>query len=259
MRCNVRSDMAKVIVERPRYDSRNRRPRKGYGRLFRRCPLEDQPTREGIGRRGGGTKSFNEHLGPLRRYLLGQVGRPWDKVFSEICRHLSRNSAVQDHVRDHVQDYVATEVTIVDGVLHGSVRYWKNQPLYHRSTPLYVCPRTGILRKVPPGPSPYRRTLRRPPAGHHFVRLSRTIQFHWIDGAWHEIEVRPFPNLPMGMAHTGIQVLDVFASATRQMPLRQDQAVLWFDGYYPVRKRRLSIREARQRPLPILCGTPQRV
>ena len=53
-------------------------------------------------RHQGHTKWLNEHLGPLRRYLDSQVGRPWDKVFSEICAHIDRSSAVQDHVRDHV-------------------------------------------------------------------------------------------------------------------------------------------------------------
>ena len=41
----------------------------------------------------------------------------WDKVFSEICSHIDRASAVQDHVRDHVADYVVTHVVLIDGIL----------------------------------------------------------------------------------------------------------------------------------------------
>jgi hypothetical protein len=103
----MRSDMAKVIVERPRFGSRIKGKPKGLRRRQQRLGHEGMPRREGMKRRcNGNCKSLNEHLGPLRRYLMAQVGRPWDKVFADICRHINRNSAVQDHVRDHVDDYV---------------------------------------------------------------------------------------------------------------------------------------------------------
>jgi hypothetical protein len=76
-----------------------------------------RPAREGIRACWQGrTKILNEHLGPLRRYLDRQIGRPWDKVFSEICARIDRSNAVQDHVRDHVADYVTTHVLLIDGV-----------------------------------------------------------------------------------------------------------------------------------------------
>ena len=113
----MRPDMAKVIVERPRFGSRTRGTPKGYRRTLQRLGDEGLPHREGMKRRHqGNTKSLNEHLGPLRRYLDAQVGRPWDKVFSEICAHIDRASAVQDHVRDHVADYVVTHVVLIDGI-----------------------------------------------------------------------------------------------------------------------------------------------
>ena len=84
---------------------------------------------------------LNEHLGPLRRYLDSQVGRPWDKVFSEICAHIDRSSAVQDHVRDHVEDYVTVHVILIDGVLcHGEGGYSYGKPLSQMHyKPWYVC------------------------------------------------------------------------------------------------------------------------
>src|SRR5262245_14992574 len=84
-RATVRHDMAKVIVERPRHRSHWNKP-KGYRRQLRRQLGDGPATREGMKRLWkGGTKMLNEHLGPLRRYLDSQVGRPWDKVFAEIC------------------------------------------------------------------------------------------------------------------------------------------------------------------------------
>ena len=96
----MRDDMAKVIVERPRIPAFN--CRKG-----RPQALEDLPAREGMRRPHalrGDRKELNENLTPLRRYLERQVGRPWDKVYSEIAAHLRVDNTVQQHVRDHLGD-----------------------------------------------------------------------------------------------------------------------------------------------------------
>jgi hypothetical protein len=151
-----------------------------------RIAPQEQPGREGMKVRSGGQKSLNEHLGPLRRYLAGQVGRPWNNVFADICRHLDRSSAVQDHVRDHLADFVAICVIPERGkLLHGD-GYGIGQPL---RTPFYVCPRSGILR---------RNRNRRP----HFRRLYK-LPTRFIDGstalvrkdgAWHLIEWCELPD-----------------------------------------------------------------
>jgi hypothetical protein len=113
----MRSDMAKVIVERPRVPGWEGSKPKGCQRKLHRLRDDGPPIREGMKARWrGGTKSLNEHLGPLRRYLNSQVGRPWDKVFSEICVHINRNSAVQDHVRDHVDVVLNRPVAEIDTV-----------------------------------------------------------------------------------------------------------------------------------------------
>ena len=120
----MRRDMFKVIVERPR--------RFGPGGWTRGRPprdAEDGPSHAGMRRPYDSwheRKELNENLAPLRRYLMKQVGRPWNKVFSEICEHLRTDSTVQEHVRRHLGDFVA---------IHG-----------RDSRPLYVDPRTGLLR-----------------------------------------------------------------------------------------------------------------
>ncbi len=57
------------------------------------------------------TKWLNENLAPLKRFLGKQVGRPWDKVYSEIAENLKPTSTVQQHVRDHIEDFVALKTT----------------------------------------------------------------------------------------------------------------------------------------------------
>src|SRR5262245_8889655 len=75
-RC-MRDDMAKVIVERPRKKGCSSKKPKGYLRRLRSYGEDGPPSREGIKARWQGrTKYLNEHLGPLRRYLDRQVGRP---------------------------------------------------------------------------------------------------------------------------------------------------------------------------------------
>src|SRR5262245_31473082 len=113
----MRWDMFKVIVERPRFD--NGSPPKGKNRKWQRFSLEESPLREFRGMRAR-SKYLNEHLGPLYRFIERQLGRPWDKVFQEICERLRVDSAVQKHVRDHLPDIVALDVE-----KHGRVVHYK--------------------------------------------------------------------------------------------------------------------------------------
>jgi hypothetical protein len=96
----MREDMDKVIVERPRHGGDVKYPRGSA--FWQRTAPELWPRREPIKwRRNRDPKSLNENLAPLRRYLRSNVGRPWDKVFSEISQRISLNSAVQLHIWHH--------------------------------------------------------------------------------------------------------------------------------------------------------------
>src|SRR6266851_898136 len=129
----MREDMSRVIVERPRLGG-------GRHRKGRAVPLEELPSHEGMGRPytlSGDCKSLNENLSPLRRYLERQVGRPWNKVYSEISRHLRADSTVQQHVRDHLRDFVAVKPRRVAGAWPlGRTLWWQ---------PFYVDPIIGLL------------------------------------------------------------------------------------------------------------------
>ncbi|MCH9688739.1 MAG: hypothetical protein K0V04_45325 [Deltaproteobacteria bacterium] len=142
----MRSDMAKVLCERPRCGARFKR------RSLYRGPLEDAPRFESSSRNRGGSKFLNEHLGPLRRWLLSQVGRPWDAVYSELRSRVSPRNAVQLHIWQHAQEYVARPVRREDGVLHRQSTWGGFEVLSSRRCPVYVCPKTGILRKTPVTP-----------------------------------------------------------------------------------------------------------
>ena len=96
----MRQDMFKVIVEKPRRGARFRVNRN------RLAGAEDLPTRIGYKRfralNRTRTKSLNENLRPLEKYLIRQAGRPWNKVYSEICETLDAGHTVKQHVREHL-------------------------------------------------------------------------------------------------------------------------------------------------------------
>jgi hypothetical protein len=146
----MRPDMAKVLVERPRSGGYARD--KGYRKQMERTPPEEWRRREGMKARwGGGSKWFSDHLGPLRRFLRSNVGRPWDKVYSEICAGLAAGFPVREHFLRHVFDLVARDVILIDGVPCVGSGLGYGRPLNPRwREELYICPRTGLLRQVRP-------------------------------------------------------------------------------------------------------------
>jgi hypothetical protein len=190
--------MFKVIVERPRHG------RWIAGAPRPRAPYDDLPSKEGIRRphtTRGAAKSLNENLAPLRRYLKRNVGRPWDKVYSEICAGLKGKSTVKQHVREHVPDFVSTRAYYDEGG-----RLWVREDRFDRPTaewytPFFVDPRTGILRRsgsvknwVPPRVryAEYRRRDRRS----HAVDLkpvSELVNLRRVDGVWYEFRREPAP------------------------------------------------------------------
>lgn len=135
----MREDMYKVIVERPRR-------RKDGGAYVARCRDDlEGPMKLGM-RTGYGCRSLNENLAPLRRYLRAQVGRPWNKVFSEICAAIDRRNTVQQHIHQHVRDFIATDVEVRDGRLVDLADfrgYGARGALFQE---LYVDPNSGLIR-----------------------------------------------------------------------------------------------------------------
>jgi hypothetical protein len=99
----MRADMFKIIVERPRRGRRRalaaklKQDKNPHKQIGLRRHAQEQVVR---------TKSLNENLAPLARFIQRQVGRRWDDVFSEICAGLDTGSTVKMHVRQHLGDYV---------------------------------------------------------------------------------------------------------------------------------------------------------
>jgi hypothetical protein len=191
----MREDMFKVIVERPRH-------RWGDTKHVR-CRLAgdgDLPTKIGVRRyiavTGQKSKSLNENLKPLKRYLAKQVGRPWDKVYSEISATLAPGNVVKEHVRLHLDDFVACRIAVGrDGEWFngGTRRAPASRPAWYQ--PFYVDPDDGILKESAPywrknGIDLFPWRLRKPRANPDVRKVDDDREFRRVDGVWYEVTYR---------------------------------------------------------------------
>lgn len=184
----MRKDMYKVIVERPRRGGRAAERPVGE--------LDESPRCEGLRRRHRYRKWLNENLRPLQRFLAGQVGRPWDKVYAEICAGIDRRHTVQQHIHEHLDDFVAIRVVQMHGQLHWCRSRW-GQPErldHYRSPALYVCPRTGLLRRNRMQEAARREEQAERKARHTAVAPDRRVlgvwlELHRIAGVWYAADL----------------------------------------------------------------------
>ena len=146
----MRNDMAKVVTEAPRRGHRN--PSKKWGRRLTTDEYDSDdhgPSRAPMARYrqyGWNAKEFSDVLGPLRRYLRKQVGRPWDQVWSEITHTLDSRSLTGQHIFDHIRWEVEQDAWIgEDGRLYHK-RRWGTIEL---TSGLYVHPVTRLLHYKP--------------------------------------------------------------------------------------------------------------
>jgi hypothetical protein len=131
----MRADMKNVIIDTGR--------RGGYPRSRHRRDLTSEhrpPLLQERMRIVTDGKAQGDRLAPLRRFLRAQVGRPWAKVWSEICDQADARTVLGFHLRAHVKFYVDLGCTVDE---HGVV--WHSPEHYHQ--PFWVDPRNGLLRR----------------------------------------------------------------------------------------------------------------
>jgi hypothetical protein len=150
----MRDDMAKVVTERPRRGHGNK-SKKTTGLSIRRYDPDgdyDELVRLPVSRGrqyGWNAKEFSDLINPLKRYLRSCIGRPWNKVHSELSRKLDRRGITGSHIWDHVRWEIETDCYIGPDRLaysnrrHGGRGDW---PIIG----LYVDPRTGLIREQRP-------------------------------------------------------------------------------------------------------------
>lgn len=187
----MRRDMNKVLITRPRhggkggrdhvFDQKNRCRERRY---FKGVEVDTSPKWESMRKRhicGGDPKNFSDHLAPLQRYLAAQAGRPWDEVWSDICKVLKGSGLQAQHVKQHVK-------LEVGGIPHSGETYfpadaWHKPRSGYRQYYVYV-DEEGILREAPSHKPAWKK---RPTKLYDWVRGENGTEYHKINGCWFRI------------------------------------------------------------------------
>lgn len=140
--------MAKVVTERPRRGHSN--PSMKTAKKIRPAEFDGDDhgsTRAPVSRgrqHGWNAKEFSDLIGPLKKFLRAQVGRPWNKINSEISKTLDKRSMAGRHILEHVGWEVAKNCELrADGKIYDLSR--STHAHLYLVTGLYVHPRTGLL------------------------------------------------------------------------------------------------------------------
>lgn len=197
----MRADLHEVLIERPRRGDRPKTARGNKPRAVEWVDADSYP--DSYRPRRQRTKYFDDLLSPLKRWLRAQVGRPWDKVWSELASGIDARSVVGRHLLDHVRCLVTSD-SDYDATLRAAI-YKPHVSPYHAARRtivdgLYVDPRSGLLRWREPPPRCLRRHRPSLPildgAGRPAeTRVIAPTRLHLKrNGIWYEVEIAAVPS-----------------------------------------------------------------
>ncbi len=156
----MRSDMGRVVIERPRTGSSSRSLKvKRVGRIYQDedgyeydGPVRVPSSGQGMKRIHGklDEKSFTDLLGPIHGYLLNSVGRKWDDVYSEIARNLGAFSwplqhIMQQHIDVETKTHIDPDGRIYAQNKRGVTEVGVTSYLFGHRSEFYVHPVTRTL------------------------------------------------------------------------------------------------------------------
>lgn len=123
-------------------------------------------------------REFHENPGLLERFLDSQVGRPWDKIYSEIRSNPDSRRSIGLRVLDRIKRLVATDCFMEKKQVLRPGGWWGPYP----PRELYVHPKTGLLCR----PRPIRYDRPQP-------EITRIMidEYHWfekIEGIWYRLD-----------------------------------------------------------------------
>lgn len=125
---------------------------KGYKKFYETNFVDSFPKNIRIAPLGEMTY-FDDKLGCLKKFLMSNVGKRWDDVFSKLNSVLDVRSLQGMHIVGHIWDFVERDVEMVDGkvVQKRHHFYWKDNCSNWWQYKFYIHPETGLLcRWCPP-------------------------------------------------------------------------------------------------------------
>ena len=226
--------MHKVVVERPRWNP-------GPGKKGRQANLSDEllPKFEGIKRPHRHRKGLTDLLGPLKRWLQSQVGRPWNDVYSEACAVIKPDSIIRAHIKTHLLEFVERQTFMHGGkvcVLELGYRGRGIVPLDGQCQSrnlFFVHPETGRLQVMPYiSKRAWRARQSKPPVTIHWIGKNDALQ--QIRGLWFECH---FEAVPLGASFKAYDHALERVVSSGELPRYETRYLLC------KRKRQLSKRE----------------
>lgn len=195
----MRSDFNKLMCERERPHSSD-----CFGNYRQLKKFNDDYDYEVGGREGMkfrygyDSKSFNENLNPLYGFVRGNVGRKWDKIYSEICSTFDKRSVINQHILIHLFQYVEINIYVIEGKLKYLATYGKGySDIKDGHFDYYVDPRTGKLC-FNKNKRPWRQVARERAEAAQ-VELAKTLRkidentsLEKIEDVWYKIEEKKY-------------------------------------------------------------------
>ncbi|MEZ4472458.1 MAG: hypothetical protein R3F60_17015 [bacterium] len=197
----MRDDMDKLLGGRTRGGTRHRNPEVRTARTQDRAVAaheawDEVPRRARIRPDVPRQEDKRQNLQPLVRFLRSRCGRPWDRVYAELCRGLEFHSAGRLRTFHFLRFLVAQDAADIPP----------------RASLFYVHPTSRVLlevprrRRPPPAPSP---DHFRAPDGRFYARYG---------GLWWQVELAATPPIPRGYE------LPDFVDALLREPVCQENA-----------------------------------
>lgn len=105
----MRNDMAKLIVK-----GHSRSKDRSNSTKIRERDWENAPERARMKDPSyGWNDGPRDHLNPILNFLKSNVGRPWSKVYAEICAVADARSFEGKHLREHIEGWVYSEEEMI--------------------------------------------------------------------------------------------------------------------------------------------------
>ena len=123
-------------------------------------------------------KEFHENPRLLERFLNSQVGRPWDKVYSEIRSNPDSRRSVGLRVLYRIKQLVATDCFLENKQVLRPGGFWGPYP----PLDFYVHPKSGLLCR------PHARLYNRPTPEITRVMIDELHWFEKIEGIWYRLD-----------------------------------------------------------------------
>lgn len=196
----MRKDFAKLLVQSPRANPSGLRYKLAR-RVGKQIEEDEVGKIQGMRRpynRNYSRKEFGEYFAPMLGMLKKNVGRPWNKVYSELCEVLTGGGTVIQHAKVHLFQYVEVSPQWVDGK-PCNFKYGGEFPSLRPGS--YYVDQRGLLRvvKQPKKSGP------RLKEEVTFVELSKTEAYVKHEGIWYRATLAV-----LGSPELGVELKDVF-------------------------------------------------